>query len=78
MAVVSPACFSFWRAFVNMEVLRRVSRFHIMRESLCSSVKANSHHTEKQQQTSLLEFVGSVCYPCWRWLEMVRVCFHPN
>ncbi len=23
------------------------------------------------QQTSLLEFVGSVSYPCWRWLELV-------
>ncbi len=38
------------------------------------SFKANSHRTDKRnklQQTSLLEFVGSVCYPCWHWLEFV-------
>ncbi len=28
------------------------------------TLKANSHHTDTLQQTSLLEFVGSVCYPC--------------
>ncbi len=26
-------------------------------------------NANKLQQTSLLEFVGSVCYPCWHWLE---------
>ncbi len=36
-----------------------------------SCVKANSHRTDKRQQTSLLEFVRSVCYLCWRWLVFV-------
>ncbi len=35
-------------------------------------------NANKVQQTSLLEFVGSVCYPCWRWFELVVVGFYPT
>ncbi len=41
-------------------------------------LKANSHRTDKRQQTSLFEFIGSVCYPCSRWFELFGVCFHPT
>ncbi len=59
--------------FLNHSSILNLRKCHMLRPIHTAQTNAN-----KLQQTSLLKFVGSVCYPCWRWLELVGVCFHPT